>query len=68
MLMEICTQCQKKIATNGKLCNICIEENNEELDKCKQSPYYFYTNYWTINGQKATTMLSEEEFNKIFNQ
>lgn len=66
--MEICIQCHNKIATNGKLCNICIEDNNAEFEKCKQSPYYLYTNYFTVNGEKATTRLSEEDFNKLFKQ
>lgn len=68
MLIEICNQCKNKLATNGNLCNICIEENNQEFEKCKQNPYYFYTKYFTVNGKKATTSLSEEEFNELFKQ
>jgi hypothetical protein len=41
-------------------------EIKNELEKCKKSPYYFYTTYWLINGRPATTLLSEEEFNKYF--
>ncbi len=39
----------------------------EEMDKCKNNPYYFFTTYFIVNGKKATTILSEKEFNKIFN-
>ena len=35
-----------------------------EKQKCIESPYYFFTNYCTTNGEKCTTPLSEEEFNK----
>lgn len=38
----------------------------DELDRCAKSPYYFYTQYCTINGEKGTTMLTEEEFNDWF--
>ncbi len=38
----------------------------EEMDKCIESPYYFYTTYFMVDGKKATTFLSEEEFNKSF--
>ena len=34
-----------------------------EKQKCIESPYYFFTNYCTVNGEKCTTFLSEEEFN-----
>jgi hypothetical protein len=40
----------------------------EEFEKCKASPYYFYANYWTVNGKKPVIKLSEEQFNKIFSQ
>ena len=40
---------------------------NEELEKCKKSPYYFATKYLTVNGKPFTTLHSEEEFNKFFN-
>lgn len=39
----------------------------EEIKKCKESPYYFYTNYFTVNGQRPTTRLTETQFNNIFN-
>jgi predicted amidophosphoribosyltransferase len=69
-MYSICKQCKTKIATNGELCNYCIEENNEEFEKCKANPYYFATKYFTLNSNKFTTMLTEEEFNnrisKIF--
>lgn len=40
---------------------------SNELIKCEVSPYYFYTNYCTINGKIATTALSEDEFNNFVN-
>ena len=40
--------------------------DKEEFEKCVKNPYYFYTTYVTINGKPATTMQSEEEFNKEF--
>ena len=39
----------------------------EELRKCKESPYYFFTNYYTVDGKKATTRLNEEDFNNFWN-
>lgn len=65
-LMPICKQCKNKIATNGDICNICIEYNNTEFNKCKTNPYYFATKYLTINSKPFTTTLSEEDFNKQF--
>jgi len=44
------------------------EQKLEELQKCTNSPYYFFTNYLTINGERAWTILTEEEFNLVFNQ
>lgn len=44
------------------------EYGKEESEKCKASPYYFYTTYYWVNGKPATTMLSEEEFNNQFFQ
>lgn len=38
----------------------------EEKEKCANSPYYFFTNYCLIDGQKPTVIVSEEEFNKRF--
>lgn len=46
-----------------------VEKNyrlEAEFEKCKASPYYFYTNHFMVNGKKATTPLSEEDFNSIF--
>ncbi len=65
---NICTQCNKKIATNGKLCNYCIEHNNEEFEKCKKSPYYFAINYIKVGGKPFFTRLTEKEFNEQFNR
>jgi hypothetical protein len=43
----------------------------KEHKKCVSSPYYFYTNYVEIKEadgtvRKATTKMTEEEFNKAF--
>jgi len=38
----------------------------KEIEKCKKSPYYFYTHYVQINGKPATTKYTEKEFNEIF--
>jgi hypothetical protein len=40
----------------------------EEIIKCKESPYYYATTYLTINGKPFTTLLNEQEFNKYFNE
>jgi len=40
------------------------EEQKEEYNKCRNSPYYFMTKYMTVNGKPFTTELTEEEFNK----
>jgi hypothetical protein len=47
------------------------QEIQEEILKCKQSPYYFATKYLTVKNHRGksvpfTTLLSEEEFNKMF--
>lgn len=39
---------------------------NEEIQKCLNSPYYFFTTYCIINNKKAKTIFTEEEFNRIF--
>ena len=39
------------------------DKEKSEIEKCKESPYYFYTNYITVNGKLATTLLSEKDFN-----
>ena len=66
-LFNICKQCKKKVATNGELCNICIEDNNKEYEKCLKSPFYYVTKYMQVNGKPFTTLCSEEVFNKTFN-
>lgn len=45
--------------------------DQQELDKCKNSPWYFATTYMTIKDEKGnfvkfTTNLTEEEFNEKF--
>lgn len=46
------------------------KEIEEEILKCKNSPYYFATKYLTVEykGEMKpfTTPLSEEEFNDMF--
>jgi len=37
---------------------------DDEIRKCLESPYYFATKYWKVNGKPFTTNLSEEEFNR----
>ena len=52
--------------------SIKIDEIHSEFEKCKNNPYYFATNYLTvntINGVKPyTTILSEEQFNQVFRE
>jgi len=48
-----------------------IEQINKEINKCKESPYYFATKYLTIKTNKGnivpfTTLMSEQEFNDLF--
>lgn len=43
---------------NKKIKN--LEENKEEMQKCKDSPVYFYNNYARKEGEKE---LTEEEYN-----
>ena len=48
------------------------EEIQEEIIKCKENPYYFATKYLIVTNHlgesvKFSTPLSEEEFNKMFN-
>lgn len=38
----------------------------EELRKCKESPYYFATKYCQVEGKPYSTSLSEEVFNDVF--
>jgi hypothetical protein len=37
----------------------------EELKKCQESPYYFFTNYFLVDGKKPTVRMTEEEFNSF---
>ena len=46
------------------------EEILAEIQKCRNSPYYFATKYLTVQNYKKepvpfTTWLTEEEFNKM---
>jgi hypothetical protein len=51
------------------------QEIQEELNKCKKSPYYFTTKYLKVKNHPYSedvvdfyTHLSEEEFNKKFKE
>jgi hypothetical protein len=37
----------------------------KEMKKCEKSPYYFFTNYITVNNRKFETFLKEKEFNEM---
>lgn len=46
-----------------------VESNKlEELQKCIDSPYYFFTTYLRVNGELIHTYLTEQEFNLIYKQ
>jgi len=46
-----------------------MKDWREEMQKCLDSPYYFYTEYCKINGtQPCTTRYTEEEFNQMFRE
>lgn len=49
---------------------LTVDENywEKEHARCVSSPYYFYINYVKIDGETPTTLLSEEEFNKVYNE
>lgn len=56
-----------------KIKNMKIEEISDEIEKCKNSPYYFATTYLTIKSNNGVirpyfTSLSEEDFNKEINR
>ncbi len=42
-----------------------IKAWDAELDNCIENPFYFFTNYFTVNGLPLSTKLSEENFNKL---
>jgi len=37
-----------------------------EWEMVIESPWYYYTTYWKVDGKQATTRLSEQEFNARF--
>ena len=39
-----------------------------EMEKCKNSFYYFFTNYYLVDGKKPVVKHSEEEFNRLFSE
>lgn len=40
----------------------------KELQKCIESPYYFYINYCKVEGVTTTTRYTEEQFNELVKQ
>lgn len=48
--------------------NAFVDEHycEQEMHKCKINPYYFFTKHFTVNGQPATTAMSEKQFNDVF--
>lgn len=42
------------------------QETFEEIKKCQKSPHYFATNYLVVDGKKFTTLLTEKEFNELY--
>ena len=40
----------------------------KEMEKCKASPYYYFTTYWIVDGKPGVTPLSEEEFNEEYRE
>lgn len=59
----------KWLGLNHTIARSAVPEHiyqREEFRRCKESHWYFYTNYVMIDGKKATTELTEEEFNKTF--
>lgn len=38
----------------------------DELKKCQDSPYYFYTNYVLVNGKKPETWLTQQQFDDLY--
>lgn len=41
-------------------------EMAEEMQKCIDDPYYFFTTYCTVNGEKAGMRYTREEFESLF--
>lgn len=39
------------------------KEEQEEYDKCKNDPYYFFINYHTVDGEKLD--ITREQFESI---
>ena len=42
------------------------EAMEAEIKRCLDSPHYYFSNYWTMNGVKIMIDLSEEAFNNKF--
>lgn len=40
---------------------------NSELEKCRNSFYYFFSNYFLVGGEKVKTKYSEKEINEMWN-
>jgi len=60
-----------KEAIVKEIVNMTQQEIQDEILKCKQSPYYFATKYLIVQNHKKekvpfTTPLSEKDFNEMF--
>jgi len=56
-----------------EIVNMTQQEIQDEILKCKESPYYFATKYLKVKNHRQETVpfktpLTEEEFNKIFKE
>jgi len=40
----------------------------QELEKCKNSFYYYLTNYFLVGGKKVKTGYTEKEINELYRQ
>ncbi len=45
-----------------------MKDWQEEMQKCIDSPYYFYTSYCKVEGVDATVRYTEEQFNELIRQ
>lgn len=56
------------VEETNKLYKELAELDEAEMEKCAKNVYYFATNYMTVGDKPYTTELSEEDFNKKFNE
>lgn len=45
-----------------------MKDWKEEMQKCIESPYYFYINYCKVEGVPVTIQYTEEQFNELIKQ